>query len=88
MKSNILTNAVAQTHTHGKMNTNINSYIHFKAQSRQNFTTYFADYLQAKDSFRKDLGEAASTKYKFLGWVGKELLTSNAGKTTLSQYQG
>jgi hypothetical protein len=38
--------------------------------------------------FREDLGEAASTRYKSLGWVAKELLIQGAGKGTLAQYQG
>ena len=38
--------------------------------------------------FRKNIGEAASTRYKNLGWVGKELLIQGAGKGTLRNYQG
>lgn len=43
--------------------------------------------------FKKDLGEAASTRYKFLGWVGKELLVKvhlmvcEKSSTYLPQYQ-
>jgi hypothetical protein len=38
--------------------------------------------------FKKNIGEAASTRYKYLGWVAKELLIRGAGKGTLSSYQG
>jgi hypothetical protein len=38
--------------------------------------------------FRKNLGEAASTRYKSLGWVSKELLVKGAGKGTLANYAG
>jgi hypothetical protein len=38
--------------------------------------------------FKKNVGEAASTRYKYLGWVAKELLVRGAGKGTLSNYQG
>uniref|UniRef100_A0AAT9JPY5 Nucleocapsid protein n=1 Tax=Nasutitermes takasagoensis chuvirus 1 TaxID=3133479 RepID=A0AAT9JPY5_9VIRU len=38
--------------------------------------------------FRKNIGEAASTRYKNLGWVAKELLIKGAGKGTLANYQG
>jgi hypothetical protein len=34
------------------------------------------------------LGEAASTRYKSLGWVSKELLVKGSGKSTLANYAG
>jgi hypothetical protein len=38
--------------------------------------------------FKKDIGAAASTRYKNLGWVAKELMIRGAGKGTLAAYQG
>jgi hypothetical protein len=38
--------------------------------------------------FKKNIGEAASTRYKSLGWVSKELLIRGAGKGTLAKYAG
>jgi hypothetical protein len=38
--------------------------------------------------FKKDIGEAASTRYKNLGWVAKELMIRGADRGTLASYQG
>jgi hypothetical protein len=38
--------------------------------------------------YKKDIGEAVSTRYKNLGWVAKELLIRGAGKSSLVGYVG
>jgi hypothetical protein len=38
--------------------------------------------------FKKNLGEAASTRYRSLGWVAKELMIRGAGRASLTGYAG